>query len=199
MKTVCLLGFGIQPSEQSIYDGFIDCPVWTLNDFWRFYPMLTKPDRVYQVHDNWTIDGGTRPCSGWIDKYNKCGAEIVTTIKYDGLNSRIYNYDKMNFLFGEKFHVATISYMFAEALYEGYKHIVVRGVTIRSDYDYQFELLGNIKFLKSRGITFDIYPDLPLTDFKPSRSFSSHYGWRAGTNKFYEYKHKNIEYDFEVK
>lgn len=86
--------------------------IWTLNDFWNYYPDLV-PDKAYQIHKDADehVDefGNQRNCTGFLQYCKKIG---VDDIRYN-LSPEAYSW-----YFGKQpkqWYQSTVNYMFVDA------------------------------------------------------------------------------------
>lgn len=86
--------------------------IWTMNDFWNFYPEL-RPDRAYQIHKDADkhVDefGHYRDCSGFSEYCQKIGVNDIIT----NLSEESYGW-----YFGKQpkqWYQSTVNYMFVDA------------------------------------------------------------------------------------
>jgi hypothetical protein len=200
---VTLLGFGCQPGHRAIYDGcFQGSEVWTCNEWWKAYPKLTKVDRVYQIHTNWTERGGTRGCSDWVERYNASGAVVRTNIDYAGLakESR-FNYEEAVGRRGEDFFSCSWAYAFHDLIDEGFKEVEMVGISPKGDYTFQFELLTAIKTAEKAGVK--VVKDNPTEwvrddAWAPTWGIKRHYGWRANGTMDLKWREQDVKLDFSL-
>lgn len=203
-KTVVFLGFGVGKSQRSIYDGCFGSPqVWTCNDWYKFYSQLKHPDRIYQIHTNWTAeDGGTRRCPGWVPKYNASGARVITTVHYDGLqNQELFDYESAIEMRGERFFSCTWAYMLHDAMLEGFTEIEMVGINPRGEYAFQLELEQAIKCAREFGVRVKLENEKEWNlDAAPAWKPKLHYGWRGIAGASYKLKWEertDVSFDFK--
>jgi hypothetical protein len=105
--------------------------VWTMNDWFRPYPWLNGPAKVFQIHTDIDECIEKAPDYRWIDwvnEYKKSNAEIVT-LKYDGrwdiqrVLSAVGLVEKYNAWFFNQ----TLSYMAALAIDSGVTEVKMVG------------------------------------------------------------------------
>ena len=117
--------------------------VWTLNDWYTFYDL--KPHKVFNPCKA-SFNGhptDSRRFIDWKEKYNESGAEIVTIDMIDGIdNCRQFDWDRGVKEFGEDFFTSTMSYMFAQAIWDDYEQINIYGVRLEGKGEYLHQLPG---------------------------------------------------------
>lgn len=180
MRSIVILGFAHRDQNQKVYDGFkAPVEVWTLNDWWHFHPNLEHPHRVYQIHDNWDGRNSVQPwrdSPDWRERYDKSGAECVLSTPEGVQRERIFDLEKAKTEFGEGFLGSTISFMLADAIWEGVERIEMVGVKMLSDSEHRGQvpnLLWNIETARVRGINVDC----PYENFWKEKFKRAHVRW----------------------
>ncbi len=104
--------------------------LWTLNDFYRVYPQYKSPQRVYQIHGNFDPTALPGRYENWRAEYAKSQSEIVTINDMGFCNQRIFDKERAVSDFGKEFFVSTMSYMFADAIWQGVTEIFLEGINL---------------------------------------------------------------------
>jgi len=158
-KEITILGFAAQRSERALYDGNFNGELWTLNDWFNFFPQIKKPHRLYQIHKGYTglhTDYSWRTNVEWKDLYNKTGAKIIVTELYDGLqNQRLFDESKAELDWGKWRLQSSIDYMLYDAWNEGVTTVELIGVKMNHETEYAYQMPTakyNSDFLKEKGI-----------------------------------------------
>jgi len=159
MRRVKILGFHILSSEAHVADGvFSGCELWTLNDWWRFFPHLRRPHRLYQIHENWDGENSSMPwrnAPDWKARYEKSGADCVLANSEGLTRERIFDVDRADREFGRGFLGSTLSYMIVDAIWEGVAKVDLVGVKMLGDQEHIKQvpnLLWNVEVARARGI-----------------------------------------------
>ena len=143
MREIVILGFAVDQNTQPIFDGaFGDAEIWTLNDWWNFYPRLTRPDRIYQIHEDYDklSHVGKRDISGWQRRYNESKALIVSAKSFEGLdNQRVFDLEKALRFFPKHLFTSSIAFAMMEAIMEQVDSITLRGVEMKADGEYGYQ------------------------------------------------------------
>jgi hypothetical protein len=155
---VCFVAFGVE----AMHD-LAGYEVWTLND-WYYWPHLRglEPDRIYQIHEDVALldafvqNGFAGRMHDWRRHYNESGAEVVVLRPLNGVSrQRLFDRPRAVAEFGEDFFVSTLSFMFAEAIWEGRREILLQGVVMGLSTEYREQVPGtlhNIAEARRRGI-----------------------------------------------
>ena len=110
--------------------------VWTMNDWYRVYPWLKHPQRVYQIHglmDNVFLPGRYE---NWRERYNDSGAKIITVTDQKVKNQKRWDrYRRIEKKYGRNTFTSTMCYMMADAITERVDEIHIFGVKLIS---YEF-------------------------------------------------------------
>ena len=145
-------------TSRCVRDGLYE-NLWTVNDWWRFYPDLRRPDRVYQIHRDYNGNHATDPSrcyADWKDKYNQSGALIVTRRRVKGLvNQQRFDLKRGVSEFGKAFLGSSIGYMVADAIWAGADEIVMLGIRLADTDEYENQVDSiklNIETARKRGI-----------------------------------------------
>ena len=162
MREIVILGFAVDQNTQPIFDGaFGDAEIWTLNDWWNFYPRLAHPSRVYQIHEDYDSIShvGHRKITGWQEEYNASAAEIVATKRFAGVSRlRLFDLEKALAEFPKRLFTSSIAYAMMDAIMERVDKIVLKGVELKAEGEYGFQRpaiceLANIA--ASKGVIVD--------------------------------------------
>lgn len=169
MRRVVILGFSASKAEINVCDDtFRGREVWTVNDWWNFYPALRYPSRVYQIHDGlneW--NGGSASCKwratpNWRDRYNNSGALVVTVEGVPELfKQRKFNVNKAIQEFWIHNIQSSIDYMLIDAMWEEVWEVELIGVCLKGEAEYQNQIpsaIRNVDECRRRGIKV-ISPD----------------------------------------
>lgn len=155
MREVVFLGFWVRGVKPEDIEGK---EVWTLNDWYQFYPYLLNPSRVYQIHEGWNgkhVTENNRFFGDWRTRYEQSKAEIVTLSDLSFSKERRLNKTYLAEVFGAGFFGSTFSYMFADAIMECVDRIVMKGIRLIGPGEYERQVpttLLNINATRSRGI-----------------------------------------------
>jgi hypothetical protein len=150
MKKVMMVGFAY--FDERLYEGHKDADIWCVNNFWQrktFKLTAEDVDRVYQIHKTDKLWSGT------IEHYNRVG-KVVSAQEIKGLNNvTLFDYD--NLFVGDDYLLAglSFSYMIADAIKEGYEHIIFNGVTLSTKQEYKEQIpimLQNIEVARKHGV-----------------------------------------------
>jgi hypothetical protein len=156
MSKVWFLGLGAETPADVLAARLEGQRVWTINDWYRFYPWLRGHERVYNVHEvpNEHPDGSGR-FERWRWFYEASGAEIVTVDDHGFKRQRIIDSDGLLKEFGAFFFGSSLGFMFAEAIREGVKVIEMEGIQLRAGQEYAYQIpsvLHNIDVARGLGI-----------------------------------------------
>lgn len=162
-RQIIILGFAADQRIAVIDDDFgkPGNEIWTLNDWWAFYPRLKRPDRVYQIHRNYNgvnENVKKRNWPDWRERYDASGAEIVTIQDFGLARQRLFDFPRGAKEFGGLFLGSTIGYMFADAIWEGVSRVELVGVKLERHGEYEFQLpsvIHDIKIARERGIVVE--------------------------------------------
>jgi hypothetical protein len=152
MSSVAFLGLAGRQSNHTLR--LVDS-VWTLNDWYRVYPQVNNPGRVYQIHGNFngapTLEGRYE---NWREEYENSAADIVSMCSLGFDKERIFQTERGLRDFGLNFFVSSLSYMFADAIWEGVSGIYIEGVhLIAGEFLSQVPgTLRNIETAREHGI-----------------------------------------------
>jgi len=155
-KTVNFLGMYWPEVGTMEEQRIMDCDeLWTLNDWYTFYDV--KPHAVFNPCDEtFTGHQDSRRFVDWVKRYNESGAKIVTLGKVYGINNQhLFSWARGVKEFGEDFFTSTLSYMFAQAIWEGYEVINIYGVRMEAESEYAYQLPGIMRAINEctqRGI-----------------------------------------------
>jgi hypothetical protein len=148
VKKVTFLGlynfYGLSRLTQSDFCG---SEIWTLNDWYQFYPCVKKPDRVFNIHKKFKghITDASRFSGNWIDEYNNSGAWIyILDEKLFPLfkKARLFPEKEAVEVFGKGFFSSTINCMFAIAIMENFKEIELAGFNLLNTAEHDNQLPG---------------------------------------------------------
>jgi hypothetical protein len=166
MKQVLFLGLGASHSGWPQFKRHKG-EVWTLNDWYAFkgpYQACPNPDRVYNIHADFLkkekqiIERGKDKgrWKDWRKQYEKSGAEIVTGAKLGVVNERRFKKTAAKKILKDPLMwCATWSYMFADAIMEGYDVIRMERISLFSEGEYRRQAYGTflcIEEARRRGI-----------------------------------------------
>jgi len=105
--------------------------VWTMNDWFRPYPWLNSPAKVFQVHTN--IDECIKNAPdwrwvNWVNEYKKSNSEIVT-LKFDKRwdIQRVLNPTDLATRYGREFFSQSLAYMASLAIDQGVSEVKMVG------------------------------------------------------------------------
>ncbi len=134
--------------------------IWTLNDWYAFYPQILRPARVYQMHEGFTGPSPDDTLSGrfpgnWRDRYEWSGSEIVTLSDMGFSKQRIMDKAGLVREFGEGFFGSTFSYMFADAIREKVDAVEMVGARLKKHCEHEVQIpvtLYNIEAARAAGI-----------------------------------------------
>lgn len=160
-KTAAFIGFYAPDLQYLTLDDLRwgGADLWTVNDFYRI--LNFKPDRVYNPCDDTFTGHAEDPSrfSNWKEEYNKAGSEIVTIDHVSGLNNqRKFDFKRGAKDFGLGFFTSSFSYMFAEAIWQGYEHIKLYGIRLAAGGEHHHQVPGILHAIdecRRRGITVD--------------------------------------------
>ena len=121
--------------------------VWTCNDWYWFYPWMTKPDSVFNIHfaPHVHISDMTRFPGAWMTRYNEViqrGGRIVVVDQIKGVNpdGQVFLPPDLVKVFSMDSCLCSISAMILMAAYEGYEQITLHGVRLTDD-EYRSQVL----------------------------------------------------------
>lgn len=142
MRKIIILGLNSTCPEID-REELINSEVWTLNDWYRPYPFLKHPSRVYQIHtdiDNIVKERQKECPDRWINwdvEYVKSNAEIVTLEKdLRFLNQRVLNPQLLMKKYGAAFFSQSFSYMAAGAINEKIQSVKMVGFSLMERPEY---------------------------------------------------------------
>lgn len=137
--------------------------IWTINDWYRPYPWLKNPDRVYNIHPQESMnDVPQYRFVNWKQEYKEAisrGVKIITPSKYDdNLNTELMPLEKLEETFPIYMLQCSISIMMGIAILEMRNKIILRGVHLREDeYRYQVDgILRMAEYARERGIEIEM-------------------------------------------
>lgn len=119
--------------------------VWTILDWYRSYPFILNPHRVYELHGRNYVRycmangmvNGYYP-GEWKEKYRSVQELHVWDEKWreelGSDNIRIVDFEKLKAKYGEKTLSSTGSTMVCEAVEAGYKKIHITGFSMKTAY-----------------------------------------------------------------
>lgn len=103
--------------------------IWTLNDWYRVYPDIKNPAKIYQIHGNFDLTSLPGRYIDWERHYRESEAEIVTINESDFENGRVFDKQRALDEFGIRFFTSTMSYMFADVIMGGkVKKVFMEGI-----------------------------------------------------------------------
>lgn len=143
MRDIVILGFAVDQNMNPVFDGaFGDSEIWTVNDWWNFYPRLEHPTRVYQIHDDYDDlkKVGQRNIANWKCKYNESKALAITSRTFTGLdNSRNFDFERAFSFFPKRLFTSSIAFAVMDAIMEHVDSISFRGVAMKADGEYGYQ------------------------------------------------------------
>lgn len=124
--------------------GFEQAEIWTLNDWYQFYPNFQNPDRVFQIHKGFKGHSDPARFAGdWKQKYNDSGAEIITSEYIPELvNQKQINEAELVKSFGKDFFTSTIDVMLAFCILEEAHNVRLFGISMTLNGEYEYQLMG---------------------------------------------------------
>ncbi len=137
--------------------------IWTINDWYRSYPWLKNPDRVYNIHPQESMDDVPQyRFVNWKKEYKEAisrGVKIITPFQYDNsLNTELMPIEKLEETFPAYMLQCSISIMMGIAILEMCDKIILRGVHLREEeYKYQVDgILRMAEYARERGIEVEM-------------------------------------------
>lgn len=137
--------------------------IWTINDWYRPYPWLKNPDRVYNIHQQESMAGVPNyRFVNWEQEYKEAiarGVEIITPFQYsDGLNTKLLPIKELEDTFPVHQLQCSISIMMGVAILERVDKIIFRGIYLREEeYKYQIDgILLMAEYARCRGIEVEM-------------------------------------------
>lgn len=137
--------------------------IWTINDWYRPYPWLKYPDRVYNLHPQESMtDVPPYRFVNWKQEYKEAisrNVEIITPFQYDtGLNTKLLPIRQLEETFPVTQLQCSIAILMGVAILEGVDKIVLKGVYLRDEeYKYQVEgILQMAEYARCRGIEVEM-------------------------------------------
>jgi len=109
--------------------------IWTLNDFYMFYPFL-MPDAIFQIHNPEWLPSGVHGRWGgsYRDIYNNCECPVFACWPDVGLDHEILIDDEMmKEWFPLWIYQCSVVYMLAVALHQGLKEVEFVGMQFVDD------------------------------------------------------------------
>jgi len=154
---VTILGLFSPDVEISEFKG----EIWTLTDWYRPYPWLSKIDRLFEVHTLKEVHDlakvGDRYPGDFKEHYNSCGGTIVVDdeawVDFLDVNVELLNYDSL-----KKRHQidckSSIDVMLIDALEHGADKIHIEGVLMIGDSHEKYiqSMLKTINYIRGEGI-----------------------------------------------
>jgi len=137
--------------------------VWTINDWYRPYPWLKHPDRVYNLHPQESMtDVPPYRFVNWKQEYKEAisrGVKIITPFRYDaGLNTNLLPIYQLEETFSVTQLQCSIAILMGVAILKGVDKIILKGVYLREEeYKYQVEgILQMAEYARCRGIEVEM-------------------------------------------
>lgn len=140
-KSVCFIGLSGNANSKTFT---IDSELWALNYYYRTMPALKySVNRAYNIHRFNTLPADV----------NTYAEYYVACSQYVGACS--FDMDRFCTVHGWLWMGSTFSYMFADAIAEGYSEIVLTGVALSKGSEYYAQIpamLNNIDIARKHGI-----------------------------------------------
>lgn len=117
--------------------------IWTLNDWYRVCPHVKEPARIYQIHGDFKGDHLPGRYVDWRRRYNECGAEVVVMYPLGLKNERSFNAKRALKEYGVEWFTSTMSYMFADAMWDGdISEIYLEAVDLKMGDEFIYQVPG---------------------------------------------------------
>jgi hypothetical protein len=150
-KTVLFLGLGAVHQGWPQFRNFAG-DVWTLNDWYAFqgpYVACKQPQRVYNIHSDFIEKEQEILSRGrfanWREAYDRSGAEIVCQCDLGVKNQRMFDMAEAEKWFPDPlFWCSSWSYMFADAIREGYNEIRMERISLFGSDEYRRQAYGTL-------------------------------------------------------
>jgi hypothetical protein len=145
LRTVTILGLAAAELKTTTLAELTANEVWTLNDYYQFYPCLV-PQRIYNVHRSpWVHPSPMRYVGDWRAEYNAAaalGASIIVTDPIDGVNNQVMLPEaELLATYAQACMTCQIATMIYHAIIEGVDELNIRGVVLYDD-EYRTQVLG---------------------------------------------------------
>lgn len=147
-----------------------DNDIWTLNDWFTFYPELKHPEKVFDIHLHPTPETSKR-YRNYIEKYNASNAEIITCSDYKNFFPKSIKYDfALLEKYGAELYTSSGAYMMAMACKSEYEKINILGFICGAHDEYKWQLPAFLKFIeiaRSKGKqVYNIYESAMKSAYK---------------------------------
>jgi hypothetical protein len=138
--------------------------VWTMNDFWLWYPMF-KPDAIFQIHrPEWLPVGQNgRWLGNWRTVYNAAACPVYTCFDNGLDNERLLDEEVLYCRFPRYLYQCTVVYMLAVAMDTGIEVVRFDGMLFADDGERTYQLpyiVEAIRLARANGLTVDIDPEI---------------------------------------
>jgi hypothetical protein len=139
--------------------------VWTLNDFYMFYPFL-MPDAIFQVHrpESLPIDTMGRWGADYRKIYNTCECPVYECWPDTGLDNELIMSDH---LLSQHFPIwmyqCSVVYMLAMALDQGIEEVIFEGMSFVDDGERMYQvpyITRAVNEARKKGLKITVPPEI---------------------------------------
>lgn len=138
--------------------------VWTMNDFWMWYPGL-RPNAIFQIHKpEWLpIGKNGRWLGNWRTVYNAASCPVYTCFDNGLDNERLMQMEILEQHFPRYLYQCTVVYMLAAAMTAGVEVVQFEGMLFSNDGERMNQLPYIVKAIRrarEAGMTIEILPEI---------------------------------------
>lgn len=141
VKKVAIVGFAPSTKDMAPYNDS-DWEIWVLNEYFAMLPKgidAKNITRWFELHQRDTVLNSSRS-KEYIEKLIESNIPIMMCEKHEDIPmSKAYPLDDIIKALGTDYFTNSISYMIAQAIYEGYDEIALYGVDMAQSEEYAKE------------------------------------------------------------
>ena len=194
-RTVMFLGLGASHKGWPQFRNFSG-EVWTLNDWYQFrgpYDACRKPQRIYNIHQQMLAEEQEIQERGrfqnWREAYESSGALIICQSDLGFSNQRMFDMDRAKAILPNQLSwSATLAYMFADAIAEGFHEIRLERFSLYTEGEYRrqgFGIMMCVDEARRRGLRVNWpYEAMVRRSMKVDWSTEMDVNLRYGTDRY---------------